>query len=49
MKLPLPVALALLLLGVGSALWGLVLIYSPAALVVGGVALTVGVWRGVDV
>jgi hypothetical protein len=49
MNLPLPIALGLLLLGIGLVVWGLILIYPPAALLVGGGALTVGVWRGVDV
>lgn len=49
MKLPFPVALLLLLAGVGVALAGLAMVYVPAAMVVGGIALAVGVWRGVDV
>lgn len=49
MKLPLPVALLLLLIGVGVCLTGVAMLSGPAAMVVGGGALTVAVWRGVDV
>lgn len=49
MKLPLPVALLLFLVGVACALVGLVMLSLPVALVVGGGGLAFGVWKGVEV
>jgi ABC-type proline/glycine betaine transport system permease subunit len=49
MKLPFPAALLLLVVGVSTALVGLVMLSVPAAMVVGGGGLAAAVWRGVEV